>query len=67
MTGKYPQDRVNDRTDVPETYERDHERLATSDAAVRDAADPVSGARPDTEPVPPEADELADEDSKPRS
>jgi hypothetical protein len=61
MSGKIPSDRVNERQDVPQTYEQNRERLAQTDAALRETEDPISGARPATEPVQSEVDELTDE------
>ena len=67
MSGKYPNDRANERQDVPETYDRHRERFNRAEAAIRQADDPVSGARPETEPVEPEADELSGESGAPRA
>jgi hypothetical protein len=61
MSGKIPSDRVHERQDVPQTYEQNRERFARTEASLRETEDPVSGARPETEPVEPEADELTDE------
>jgi hypothetical protein len=60
-----PGDRARPRTDDPESYEHDHERLRVSEAAVRDADDPVSGARPETDEVDPLAEQLSDEETGP--
>jgi hypothetical protein len=60
--GKYPNDVRRDRQDVPETYEQDRERLTESEAHLRQTEDPVSGARPETEPVEPRADQPADDE-----
>ncbi len=59
-TGKNPQDVVRDRQDVPETYQQNREQFTKAEAELRQADDPVSGARPETEPVQPEADEQTD-------
>jgi hypothetical protein len=59
-TGKYPQDVARERQDVPEVYEQNREKFTEAEAQVRQAGDQVSGARPETEPVEPEADERAD-------
>ena len=59
--GKYPNDVRRDREDVPETYDRDRERLSESEARLRRTEDPVSGARPETEPATTLADEQADD------
>ena len=67
MSGKYPNDRVREATDVPETYDRHRERFSESEAARLDADDPVSGARPETEPAePPQADPSSEEDDSDR-
>jgi hypothetical protein len=56
-----PNDVARERSDVPEIYEEDHERLAESEAELRRTADPVSGDPPPTEPPEPVAsDEEAD-------
>jgi hypothetical protein len=62
MSGKLPSDRVHEQQDVPQTYERNRERFAEAEAALRESDDPVSGARPEAEPVQPLADERTDED-----
>jgi hypothetical protein len=64
MTGKFPNDRANDRTDIPETYDRDRERLRVSEAGIRDADDPVSGARPETDDVDPLAEQVTEDPAK---
>jgi hypothetical protein len=56
MYNRNPNDVVNERTDVPETYEQDQQRLAESEAALRRTDDPVSGAPPPTDEVRPFAD-----------
>jgi hypothetical protein len=55
--GKYPQDIAHERQDVPETYDRNRQQLTRSEAELRRTEDPVSGARPETDPGLPEADE----------
>ncbi len=57
--GKYPQDVARERQDVPETYEQNRQQLTESKAHLGQTEDPVSGARPETEPVLPEAEEQA--------
>jgi hypothetical protein len=59
-TGKNPQDVVRERQDIPEMYQQNREQLTKAEAELRQADDPVSGARPETEPVQPEADEQTD-------
>ena len=61
MYNRNPNDHARERQDVPETYEQNRERLSESDAELRRTEDPVSGARPETEPVQPEADERTEE------
>ena len=51
MYNRNPNDVANERTDVPETYERDQKRLAESEADLRRTEDPVSGNPPPTDPV----------------
>jgi hypothetical protein len=60
-----PGDRARPRTDDPEVYEQEQERLRVTEAAVRDADDPVSGARPETDEVDPLAEQLSDEEAGP--
>lgn len=67
MYNRNPNDHARERQDVPETYEQNRERLSESDAELRRTEDPVSGARPETEPVQPEADELAAEEREPEA
>jgi hypothetical protein len=67
MYNRNPNDHARERQDVPETYEQNRERLTESEAELRRTEDPVSGARPETEPVQPEADELAVEERKPEA
>jgi hypothetical protein len=62
MYNRNPNDVANERTDVPETYERDQKRLAESEAALRRADDPVSGTPPPTDEIQPLAD--GDEDGE---
>lgn len=59
-SGKYPNDIAQDRQDVPEIYDQNREQFTQAEAQLRRADDPVSGARPETEPVQPEADEQTD-------
>ena len=61
MSGKYPGDRAHLRQDVPETYDQHRERFNEAEAARQQATDPISGQPPPTDPVAPEAEELADE------
>jgi len=56
MYNRNPNDVANERTDVPETYERDQKRLAESEAELRRTDDPISGDLPPTDPVEPAAD-----------
>ena len=56
MYNRNPNDVANERTDVPETYERDQKRLAESEAELRRADDPISGDLPPTDPVEPAAE-----------
>lgn len=51
MYNRNPNDVANERTDVPETYERDQKRLAESEAELRRTDDPISGNPPPTEPA----------------
>jgi hypothetical protein len=53
MYNRNPSDVANERTDVPETYEQDQQRLAESEAALRRTDDPVSGTSPPTDEVQP--------------
>ena len=64
--GKYPHDVARERQDVPEIYEQNRQQLTRSEANLRQTEDQVSGARPDTEPVLPEADEQAEERAESR-
>ena len=57
MYNRNPNDVANERTDVPERYEEDHERLAEAEAELRRTTDPLSGTPPETEPVDPVVDE----------
>ncbi len=59
-SGMNHQDVVREGQDVPEMYEQNREQLTKAEAELRQADDPVSGARPETEPVKPEADEQTD-------
>lgn len=56
MYNRNPNDVANERTDVPETYERDQKRLAESEAALRRTDDPVSGTPPPTDEIQPLSD-----------
>jgi hypothetical protein len=56
MYNRNPNDVANERTDVPETYERDQKRLAESEAELRRTDDPISGDLPPTDSVEPAAD-----------
>ena len=51
MYNRNPNDVARERSDVPELYEEDHERLAESEAEVRRTTDRVSGNPPPTEPA----------------
>lgn len=51
MSGKLPIDRVNEAEDAPKIYDEHRERFAEQQARLRDADDPVAGARPETEPA----------------
>ena len=57
MYNRNPNDVANERTDVPETYERDQKRLAESEAELRRTDDPISGDLPPTDDVEPIADD----------
>ena len=57
MYNRNPNDVANERTDVPETYERDQKRLAESEADLRRTTAPISGNPPPTDPVEPVADD----------
>ena len=46
MPGKLPIDRVRETRKAPKIYLEHSERLAKQEAALRDADDPVAGARP---------------------
>jgi hypothetical protein len=46
MPGKLPIDRVRAARKAPKIFVEDSERLARHEAELRDADDPVSGARP---------------------
>jgi hypothetical protein len=61
MYNRNPNDVARERTDVPEIYEEEHERLAESEAELRRTTDPVSGNAPQTEPAEPVA---GDEDAE---
>ncbi len=46
MSGKLPIDRVREARKAPKIYVEHSERLAQQEAELRDADDPVAGARP---------------------
>lgn len=46
MPGKLPIDRVRETRKTPKIYLEHSERLARQEAELRDADDPVAGARP---------------------
>ncbi len=46
MSGKLPIDRVRETRKAPKLYLEHSERLAKKEAKLRDADDPVAGARP---------------------
>lgn len=46
MSGKLPIDRVRETRNAPKIFEEHNERLARQQAELRDADDPVAGARP---------------------
>ncbi len=46
MSGKLPIDRVRETRQSPKVFLEHSERLAQQEAELRDADDPVSGARP---------------------
>jgi hypothetical protein len=48
MAGKLPIDRVREAQDAPKIYDEHRERFAQRQAELRDADDPVAGARPTT-------------------
>ena len=53
MYDRNPNDVARERTDVPEIYEEEHERVAESEAELRRTTDPLSGNPPPTEPAEP--------------
>lgn len=53
MYNRNPNDVARERTDVPEIYEEEHQRVAESEAELRRTTDPVSGNPPPTEPAEP--------------
>jgi hypothetical protein len=53
MYNRNPNDVARERTDVPEIYEEEHERVAESQAELRRTTDPVSGNSPPAEPAEP--------------
>lgn len=60
MSGKLPIDRVREAREAPKIFVEDSERLAQEEAELRDADDPIAGARP---PAPEAPDDSADEPS----
>jgi len=46
MSGKLPIDRVRETRKAPKIFLEHSERLARQEATLRDAEDPVAGARP---------------------
>jgi hypothetical protein len=62
MYNRNPNDVAQERTDAAEPYDETRERVARSEAELREADDPVSGARPPTDPVDPVSDETEDDD-----
>jgi hypothetical protein len=46
MPGKLPIDRVRETRQAPKIYLEHSERLAQQEAKLRDADDPIAGARP---------------------
>jgi hypothetical protein len=46
MAGKLPIDRVREAQDAPKIYDEHRERFSQHQAELRDADDPVAGARP---------------------
>jgi hypothetical protein len=63
MYNRNRQDVADERTDVPEIYEQNRERLTRSDAELRSATDPVSGTPSPTEAAETVADGVADENA----
>lgn len=63
MSGKLPIDRVRETRKSPRVLEEHTERFANQEAALRDAQDPVSGARPPAPDVSNESAVDADEDA----
>ena len=61
MPGKLPIDRVRETRKAPNIFLEHSERLARQQAELRDADDPVAGARP---PASEAADDSADEPSE---
>jgi hypothetical protein len=61
MSGKLPIDRVRETRKAPKVFLEHSERLAQQEAELRDADDPVAGARP---PAPEATDDSADEPSE---
>lgn len=61
MPGKLPIDRVRETRQAPKIYLEHSERLAKQEAELRDAQDPVAGARP---PASDSTDDSASESSR---
>lgn len=51
MPKPLPIDRVRESRDAPKIYDEHRERFAEREAALRDADDPVAGARPTAKPA----------------
>lgn len=61
MPGKLPIDRVRETRQAPKIYLEHSERLAEQEAKLRDADDPIAGARP---PASDSTDDPASESSR---
>jgi hypothetical protein len=61
MSGKLPIDRVREAREAPKIYREHSQRLAEQEAELRDADDPVAGARP---PAPDTTDDAAGEPTR---
>jgi len=55
MSGKLPIDRVRETRKAPKIFVEHSERLAQQEAELRDADDPVAGARPPASDPPDDA------------
>ncbi|CAN5564538.1 hypothetical protein BH20CHL7_BH20CHL7_00770 [soil metagenome] len=63
MPGKLPIDRVREAQDAPKIYDEHRERFSQRQAELRDADDPVAGARPAaTSPAPVDGESDKDRD-----